>query len=141
MNAYALQSNSPCIEKGIDPQKYFSLKAFDTDFLGNATTTNGKYSIGACMYKAGLSIDKKADNGNPIKVYPNPCNGVFFVDYEGVTDNTYVLICDMSGHQLKRIPLTNSSSTIDIKDLSKGIFIVCIESKGFIVAKSKLLSY
>lgn len=141
MNAYVLQSNSPCIEKGIDPQKYFSLKACNTDFLGNATTTNGKYSIGACMYKAGLSIDKKADNGNSINIYPNPCNGVFFIEYEGLIDNSYALIFDMSGHQLKRIPLTSQLSTIDIKDLSKGIFIVCIESKGFIVSKSKLLSY
>jgi len=141
MTAYVLKSNSPCIDKGIDPVKYYGLKAYSVDFLGNANSKSGTYSIGACMFREGLSIDEKKNNANSISVYPNPCNGVFYLDYAGVTENTYVIIYDMSGHQLKRIPFTDASSAIDIKDLSKGIFIICIESQGLLVAKSRVLSY
>ncbi|WP_396157633.1 T9SS type A sorting domain-containing protein [Flavobacterium sp.] len=61
-----------------------------------------------------------------IKVYPNPVLDVFFIDFDGAQSIKYD-ICDTMGKIIKSGKTNNS---IDSKDLSSGLYILCIEVEG-----------
>lgn len=70
-----------------------------------------------------LGIDEFYFN-NKLKIYPNPTNGVFTI--QSFFDNSITgEIFDVSGKQvLKSISINNGINTIDIADLTKGIYLL-----------------
>jgi hypothetical protein len=50
MNAYKLQSNSPCKDSGLDLNALFGINPGNRDFYGSSIPQNGSYDIGAHEY-------------------------------------------------------------------------------------------
>jgi Secretion system C-terminal sorting domain len=61
-----------------------------------------------------------------IKIYPNPVTDSFFIDFDGTQTIKYDL-CDAMGKILKSGETNNS---FDCKDLSSGLYILCIHVEG-----------
>lgn len=74
-----------------------------------------------------------------IVISPNPANSIIQLqNFEPGLDRNYVMtITDISGRQVKNIPLT--ADRVDVSDLQPGIFIVNIFKKGQRVFNSKLV--
>jgi hypothetical protein len=67
-----------------------------------------------------VSIESK------IRIYPNPVDDVFFVDFEGSASLEYDLL-DIMGKVLKH---GETGSGIDVSELSNGIYMVCLFAEG-----------
>lgn len=61
-----------------------------------------------------------------ITIYPNPVDDVFYIDFDGLTSIRYDLI-DIMGKVLKD---GNTSREIDVSELSKGVYMVCLYVDG-----------
>lgn len=68
------------------------------------------------------------------KIYPNPAHDRIQIQYEENNNLSIekIYITDLDGKQLSRIESQNFSKEIDISSWQKGIYLICIESNGFL---------
>jgi hypothetical protein len=60
-----------------------------------------------------------------LNAYPNPVDDILTVKIYGLQVNTaYVYIADIMGRVVKKVPLINNGADIDVRTLSKGLYIV-----------------
>ena len=65
-----------------------------------------------------------------IRIYPNPANEVIEVFYEeGKSTKAYIY--SVFGQQFKEITLSQGANTIDIHDLSSGVYFIKVEARAF----------
>jgi len=75
-----------------------------------------------------LFTDINNDDDN-INIYPNPANNILYV--EGVFDNSNLQIYNLLGSLIISKQITQNITTMDISQLSKGIYIVKIFSNNY----------
>ena len=75
------------------------------------------------------------NNKNQIKLYPNPNNGKFVVDIESKHGFNSLSIFDIIGNNVFTTEIENNNSTIsiNIKELSSGVYFVRLNSKEEVV--------
>ncbi len=74
------------------------------------------------------SVDDELITSNLNKVYPNPTNGLFFIERKKTSPET-LKISNSLGQMLIEQKLTELVSTIDISILTSGLYLVEIEGK------------
>lgn len=70
-----------------------------------------------------FQLDNNAFEIRKVSLYPNPNNGSFSIDLPQNTDNVELSISDLSGKKVFSSLNYSSGDTIQLKDLSKGIYI------------------
>ncbi len=124
----SLQTTSPCINSG-NPAVFGPI---EFDFLGNPRLVNN-VDIGAFEYQSILSnFDFK--NLADIKIYPNPTNGILNIETNFKFDK--VEIYNVLGQKIN-VELKNK--TIDLNDLSVGIYNVNIFKENEFVKSYKVI--
>ena len=69
-------------------------------------------------------------------VYPNPSNGILYIQTNGEAINASVTITDMIGQVVKEMTLTNNTKhTIDVRELPSGLYNVSVGADGRIESK------
>ncbi|WP_242093854.1 T9SS type A sorting domain-containing protein [Aestuariivivens sediminicola] len=88
------------------------------------------------QWAEGLSAESKGMLESTIKLYPNPSIGL--VQFKGLGNNSKITFFDLNGRKVKA---TNYSedSIIDVSNLSKGSYILKIESNDNTIEFKKLL--
>ena len=90
-----------------------------------------------CLDKDVLSVDE--NNAMEIKVYPNPTNGILFVQTLRATSlqaETKYFITNVTGQTLLSSHITNQTQQIDVSGLAEGMYFVRIQwDKGTITNK------
>jgi len=66
---------------------------------------------------------------NDIKVYPNPTKSYINVDLEENNNAQNILILNVIGKIIKSVPSIENTTTIDLSDLSNGMYFVKIDGK------------
>ena len=93
------------------------------------------YALAKSQQETGTSfIPKQPASSSGITVYPNPASDMFriVVQNNHIQDGVYTLkIFDMAGQLLMSTRSTTPDTTIDVRHLPNGIYIVSIEGKGF----------
>jgi hypothetical protein len=86
------------------------------------------------------SIINMATKLNRIQFFPNPANASVSFEYP-VTDQTTLNIYDLNGNLIKSNSLNRTSSqhSINVEDLSRGVYLCKIVSKDFISESKKLV--
>ncbi len=76
-------------------------------------------------------------NLNRIEIYPNPANSKLFIDFKDINDGEYTIeIYSVVGKLQVRQAATGMNSPIDIKKLSKGLYLVRVrDSKQTFISK------
>lgn len=74
------------------------------------------------------SINENVLSG--INVYPNPTQGLFYVDFGTEVSNTQMELFDMKGQLLLSRTVYNRNEKIDLSSHNKGIYLLKITSKG-----------
>jgi hypothetical protein len=79
---------------------------------------------------------------NPIRkeemtVFPNPATESIFVSYTGRA--TEVIICDVLGKELKRLPVKERKTEVNLSDLNEGIYFLSLIDKDKPVASKKII--
>jgi len=102
------------------------------------TTENGNY---ACQISKGGCDDLTdcysatnigiGENEHPIfSVYPNPTSAILTVDLLSNSESAAIVITDMDGKIVYTNIVNINSHSIDVSDLSSGIYIISVASKN-----------
>jgi hypothetical protein len=60
--------------------------------------------------------------GNGISVFPNPAHHEFTVTVDNVGKNETIYMYDVFGKQVLSVPVTETSTVIDVRSLSAGVY-------------------
>ena len=74
-----------------------------------------------------------------ISVYPNPANTSLQVSFLGNIESSTLVMTDMLGNTVKKIPFTSQHLTINITDLSEGVYNIIIASNEGTVNKKVVI--
>ena len=89
--------------------------------------------------KSVLSVETP-DFSDNVKIYPNPSNGVVTIKNNTAAKLSTISIYDILGNQVQDMPLkTNANNTIDLTNLTKGIYLARLESVDGQVKTQKLI--
>lgn len=82
---------------------------------------------------------KDIDFGKSIKVYPNPTNGMFEVEFGSVLDgNSTIAIKDITGKTLlnfKGTDIVSNKLSVDLSNVAAGVYMVQVQSNGNVANK------
>ena len=90
--------------------------------LGDPQNTNQ-----AQVFTNALTLGTSSFDSNAIRFYPNPATNVLIIDNKNNMSINSISIADTNGRTV--FETKNATSTIDINDLSKGIYLVNITSE------------
>jgi len=118
---FSLQSGSPAIDAG-DTSNFLPA----TDYFNNQRDNNP--DLGAIEFSA---VSLNESNKDEVSIYPNPATDIIFV--KGLTEAKEYNIYDLTGKLVKKAQVYNHS--MNIKDLSDGIYLINIEQQYYKVIK------
>ena len=75
-----------------------------------------------------LSV-KEVRNSNLFKVYPNPAESNFTVEFNKTTSGS-IRIIDLSGKEVLNTTITSINQSIDCSSLKNGLYVVQIDADG-----------
>lgn len=135
------------VERSADGMIFSSLGEVPVSF-NNSTTKNYSYTDGSPIagtnfyrlkmvdadgkFTYSKIVAVKNDNNNSFKIFPNPANDILYVQISGSNDFTTLQIFDAGGRKLKEEKVvlnSNTSHSINIKNLPKGVYNLFLKSK------------
>jgi alpha-tubulin suppressor-like RCC1 family protein len=117
--------------------------AIDPDFnygqLGNGTTTGSLVPIPINV--PGCVLSTTGFEQEAVTVYPNPARNEVRVDYSGLSDDSTLVVYDVTGRLMHSQTLHGSSGqlSLDTDGLANGVYVVVIKTNNTIVLQKKLL--
>lgn len=84
-------------------------------------------------------IESESSNQSAITVYPNPVNNILNVECLLVNEKTTLSITDMLGNNVKQIPFNTQHVTLNIADLSEGVYNLSIIGNEGVINKRIVL--
>ncbi|RXR20932.1 T9SS type A sorting domain-containing protein [Flavobacterium amnicola] len=117
-NDYTLQSGSPAIDAG---NNTLIVTGMSYDLNGNARVVNTTVDMGAYEYDLALATNDFTAFSDFI-IYPNPSNSI--VTVSNAENIESIEIISLEGRTLKSV----SGTTIDIAELSNGIYIMQVKT-------------
>lgn len=77
-----------------------------------------------------LSVDTKSLKGDLVfSIFPNPTQDEITIQSEDFAPNSMVTILDLQGQQITSRRLRNTQSTIDVSNLTQGVYFIRIEDE------------
>ena len=103
---------------------------------GISTDDGNTISWSECLDKDVMAVDE--NNALEIKVYPNPTNGILFVETRRATSlqaETEYIITNVTGQTLLSGQITDEIQQIDVSGLAEGMYFVRIQSDEGVITK------
>jgi parallel beta-helix repeat protein/predicted outer membrane repeat protein len=119
---WSLQEASPCINAGTPDTSGLILPVFD--LAGNPRIKGGRIDIGAYEYLLPNSIHEM-QNTISMDIYPNPVIGKLTIEIPNCSE---IEILTVDGHLIKTIYNNARKTTLDLNDLSSGVYIIKAKS-------------
>jgi hypothetical protein len=99
-------------------------------------------SYAACSATSGFSLPAQLDKNEMGKIYPNPGSNWVEIEYTSAEDNFDVVVADLSGQVVKRLPRVNhkgiNKHKLDLGELTNGIYFIGTEGNN---SKSNFLKF
>jgi hypothetical protein len=87
-----------------------------------------------------MSLSTSSDILNSIKVYPNPSNGDFNLDFEkNIPKDSEILITDVLGNAIYQSVLENSVTPLHLSENGPGIYFYLLTNKNRMIGTGKLI--
>ncbi|WP_299050449.1 T9SS type A sorting domain-containing protein [uncultured Polaribacter sp.] len=110
---------------GADPRN--KIKEVLIIYTNSATPPSTVYVDNIYLYReATASVENNLELG--FAMFPNPANNVLNISAKGLISN--VEMFNVLGRRVKSFTLNNTSDTLDISDLSSGIYLIRYQSAG-----------
>jgi predicted outer membrane repeat protein len=127
---WSLQEASPCINAGTPDTTGLGLPALD--LAGNPRIKGDRIDIGAYEYPLPNSINE-TQNTFSVDIYPNPAINDLTIEMKQKSE---IEISNMKGQIIKTIYSNDIQTTIDIGNLSSGVYIIKAKTdKGIAIKK------
>ncbi len=131
---FTLQSNSACIDTGIDTYNF----PISQDLAGNQRIFGNHPDIGAYEYNSNLSISEFDAFQYQINLYPNPTTDEVWVEFKNDFSGDIKLF-DLTGKLLQTLRVLNVSNITLTLPFEAGIYLVKISSTNGSIATKKLI--
>ncbi|WP_298147600.1 T9SS type A sorting domain-containing protein [Flavobacterium sp.] len=81
------------------------------------------------------------DQNNAFEIYPNPTSDFLNINYKAITKSAVIEFVDFAGRIVKsqRLQHSNEQHAIDIRSLSKGIYVLRLKENNKILSSKKLI--
>jgi hypothetical protein len=103
-----------------------------TSSCGNSNNKSSKLTntvLIGCPPVTGKMIEKKAES-IAAKIYPNPSDGIFYIETKGMNGNVEITITDVAG-RVRYARNTMNNGVLQIKErLEKGVYFVVMKQNG-----------
>lgn len=126
---WSLQIGSPCINAGTPDTTGLGLPAIDV--AGNPRIRGGRIDIGAYEYLLPNSINETLDSFS-MGIYPNPATNKLTIE---IQQRFEIEILNSVGQIISTIYSNDKKMTIDIGNLSNGVYIIRARTDKGIVTK------
>jgi hypothetical protein len=127
---WSLAAASPCINEGTPDTSGLFLPAID--LAGNPRIKGGRIDMGAYEYLLPNSINEVL-NTFSMDIYPNPVINNLTIEIPNYSE---IEILNIEGHVIKTIYNNGTKTTIDLEDLSSGVYLIkAINDKGIAIKK------
>ncbi len=127
---WSLQAASPCINTGTPDTTGLSLP--ELDLAGNPRIKGDRIDIGAYEFPLPNSV-VEIQNNFLVDIYPNPAMNDISVEMKQKSE---IEISNISGQIIKTIYSDDTKTTIDIGNLSGGVYIIKVKTdKGIAIKK------
>lgn len=84
----------------------------------------------------GINGEKNESNLPSFKIYPNPCNGKFTIDFNTNNGQKIITVFDIQGKVIRSMMTEKIEVNIDLAEYSKGLYLVNIQTeKGIVNSK------
>lgn len=142
VSAWATMSSTVIEGKnGIDyelPVVYGVPTASDLDPI-NYYYMQGTGFTNACLSPVSTNeLEVQAAN---IKVYPNPTNGLLNVDLNTLTEDVNIDVFNIVGQQVQSIQNARNLTTLDLSNVSNGVYFVRISNDEAVISKKVIVSH
>ncbi|MHB8261533.1 MAG: T9SS type A sorting domain-containing protein [Bacteroidia bacterium] len=119
-------------------QTFTTTATSSTAVLRFIVTDKGTHDVG--IDNLSVSLSTSADIATwidhaDIEVFPNPTNEILYVKGLLLDENTRLQIIDMSGNMVKEISINSNQTSINVADLSEGMYTISINSNKGVVNK------
>lgn len=110
-------------------------------FFVKFDSTGCDSTLAYCQSQVASGVYQNALNDVSVEVFPNPASDRFTmkVNNNAAEKGIELHVFDLSGREIKRIPLANEKEVVDISDLSKGAYILRLTQNGQLIYTSKLV--
>ncbi len=126
---YSLDKTSPCIDAGDPDTGNLSIPV--VDLAGNVRIINDTIDMGAYENQLVSNIIRSSKPDN-VFVFPNPATGIITVRIpEKQFHKGWVVLSDMKGNPVLKIPMENSLQKYDLSFLPRGVYIIKITCGEF----------
>ncbi len=135
---WTLSKNSPCINAGTPDTTEMYLPQFD--MAGNLRIMHDTIDIGAFEYQLGISsiFDFETRLKN-FAVYPNPATNFVNISLTPNSNANKFEIYDITGKLIVLRQLESSLTTINVTDLSKGLYFYSIKNNDKTIDTGKFI--
>ena len=88
-----------------------------------------------------LSVDNNTLSNESLKIFPNPNNGKFTLDYSGTLSLERLSVYSIIGKEVASLPLQDftNNKKIDLSDIKAGVYFVTIKSRELKVTKKVII--
>lgn len=145
-----------CLEGGIPPLKYewspsasLSDSTIKNPWAKPSKSTNYRVTItdmAGCQASTSTSVAvipaslNELNKQPDISIYPNPTSTVLNIEVVSARANeTFLKLIDISGIAVKVVPISSSQQTLDISDISPGIYVYQYSSIDEILVSGKII--
>ncbi|MBL0046894.1 MAG: T9SS type A sorting domain-containing protein [Bacteroidetes bacterium] len=111
--------------------KYYYVDVVDT----NGCTYRDSIKINFTVCSFIPDIGKKT-----LQVFPNPANGQLNIVSNFISENTYLIISDVSGRELQKIKIDQISQTIKLHEWSNGTYLYRLIREGELMDAGKIIN-
>ncbi len=99
----------------------------------------GMENMGSTARIGHFSNQQTKNSESKIKVYPNPTSGLIEIESSVDLENATMEIYSLLGKKVKVIRLNNKHSSVDLSDLSQGIYIYRVVNNNSVIAVNKII--
>jgi len=117
----------------------------------DSTLVNGSYDIhisnfidGTLIlsgaFLANTGINEVADFESSIQLFPNPASDLLHLSFTQQSSEVTIQLFDITGHLIKSLITYKNNPSIDISELSNGLYFVSISGKNFTASRKIMIN-
>jgi hypothetical protein len=84
-------------------------------------------------------IESTASENSSMSIYPNPTSGTFTVKLRETTPNHFINLYNQLGEKIKEIKVVSELTTVNVSDMSSGIYFVQIIDGTTVIGSQKVV--
>ncbi|OQX77860.1 MAG: hypothetical protein B6D61_06540 [Bacteroidetes bacterium 4484_249] len=82
-----------------------------------------------------FSTNENIFKANKIKLFPNPANDYVNIELFSKANISFIEIINLQGRIVKSQRVANNQNTVDVRDLSKGVYLIRMQTGEGVVMK------